>query len=61
MAKRHKFPAPVMRSRTGLNADDARRQLAKEGQDLRTPQLPTDDHRARRINPVNLKNRLGDI
>ena len=61
MAQRQKLPAPVMRSRTGLDADDAPRQLAKEGQDLRTPQLPMDDHRAGRINPVNLKNRLGDI
>src|SRR5665811_2177397 len=61
MAQLLKFSSPVMRSRTGLNADDAPRRLAKEGQDLRPPQLPTDDHRAGCINPVNLKNRLGDI
>src|SRR5665811_297638 len=61
MAQLLKFSSPVMRSRTGLNADDAPRRLAKEGQDLRPPQLPTDDHRAGCTNPVNLKNRLGDI
>jgi type VI protein secretion system component VasK len=50
-----------VRGAARLDADQARRQLGKEPQHLRTSKRPADNDLTRRINPVNLKNALGQI
>src|SRR6476660_9743626 len=42
-------------------ANEARRQLLEERQDVATLQLTADDHLPGRINAVYLKDRLGDV
>src|SRR3954447_13362179 len=44
-----------------LHADLAARQSLEERQDAASGQLPPHDHRASRINPVDLKHRLRDV
>src|SRR5215470_2465538 len=44
-----------------FDADQARRQLLEEGQNVPTLQLTTNDHCALRINAMNLKDRLRDV
>ena len=48
----------LMRRRAGLDTDQARRQLLEEDQYVASLELTTRDHIARRIDAVNLKNRL---
>src|ERR1035437_7197437 len=55
------FARPMVRRGAGLYANQARRQLLEERQDIATLQLAADDHLAGGINAVNLKDRLGDI
>ena len=61
MAKRLELARPMMRRGTGLYADQARRQLLEERQDIAALQLTANDHLARSINAVDLEYRLGDI
>jgi hypothetical protein len=51
--------ASAMRRGTGLNADQTRRQLLKERQNVATLQLPADNHQTVGIHAVNLEKRLG--
>src|SRR5215470_17452740 len=50
-----------MRRRTGLDANQARRQLLKKRQNITPLELTANNNIAIRIDAVNLKNRLGDI
>src|SRR4029434_3544369 len=52
---------PVMRRSTGLDPDQARRQLLEERQNVAPPQLTADNHLTLRINAMDLKHRLGDV
>ena len=52
---------PMVRRGASLDANQAWRQLLKERQDVATLQLAADDHLARGINAVDLKDRLGDV
>src|SRR5215510_7836412 len=61
VAERPKPPAPIMRARTRLNANEASRQACEEVQQLRSSDAPPHHRRARDIYAVNLKNRLRDI
>src|ERR1700722_18758000 len=58
VAKRLELARPMMRRRAGLDTDQARRQLLEEDQHVASLELTTHDHIARRIDAVNLKNRL---
>src|SRR5262249_24039044 len=58
---RLKFARPMMRRSTGLDANEERRQLLKEGQHVPALQLTTKDHLTIRVNTMNLKDRLRDI
>ena len=51
----------MMRRSAGLHADQARRYLAKELDDLLSPQLTGDDDFARTIYAVHLEHVLGEI
>src|SRR5450830_1289085 len=51
----------MMRRGTGFDADQARRLLPEERQDVTPLQLPADDDLNFRINAVDLENRLGDV
>ena len=55
------LPAPIMRCRARLDADQTVRQSFEIVQNLAPSQLPPHDNRARRINSVNLENILGEI
>jgi hypothetical protein len=46
---------------TGLDTNQAWRQLLEERQHVTTLQLAADDHLTGAINSVDLENRLGDI
>src|SRR5262249_5186728 len=59
--ERRKLPAPIMRGRTRLNADQAPRQRRKELQQPRSGDALPDHYRASSVYTVNLKNRLRDI
>src|SRR5712672_3317563 len=61
VAQRLKFTRPIMRRRTGLDTNEARRQLLKERQHIPPLQLTAKNNIAIRINAVDLKNRLRDI
>ena len=61
MAERLELARPVMRRRTGLDTNQARRQLLEERQNITALQLAAEDDIALRIDTVNLKNRLRDI
>jgi hypothetical protein len=52
---------PMMRRSAGLDANQTRRQLLKERQNVAPPQLTADNHLAFRINAMDLKHRLGDV
>src|SRR5258708_31325811 len=56
-----KFTRTIMRRRTGLETNEARRQLLKERQHIPPLQLTANNNIAIRINAVDLKNRLRDI
>src|SRR5262247_2052140 len=51
----------MMRRSAGFHADEARRQLLKEWQNVSALELTTNDYITCRVNSVDLKNRLGDI
>src|SRR5450830_1563526 len=51
----------MVRLGTGFDADQARRLLPEERQDVTPLQLPADDDLTFRINAVDLENRLGDV
>src|SRR5262245_35699691 len=51
----------MMRRSAGFDANEARRQLLKEWQNVSALELTTNDYITCCINSVNLKNRLGDI
>src|SRR5450830_1673725 len=51
----------MMRRGTGFDADQARRLLLEERQDVTPLQLSADDDLTFRINAVDLENRLGDV
>jgi hypothetical protein len=61
MAKRSQFPGPMVRGRAGLDADQAWRKVSEELQQLRPPQLLSNDDRADGGDAVDLKDSLGDI
>src|SRR5260370_40266614 len=61
VAQRLKFTRPIMRRRTGLDTNEARRQLLKERPHIPPLQLTAKHNIAIRINAVDLKNRLRDI
>src|SRR5918994_4926402 len=61
VSERLELARPMMRGGTGLNTNEARRQLLKECQDVAALQLPADNNVASCINAVNLKTRLGDV
>jgi hypothetical protein len=50
-----------VRAGAGFDADQARRSLGKEIDDLRPAQRLSDDRYAVKINAVNLENRFGNI
>src|SRR5260370_26748475 len=58
---RLELAGPMMRRCTGLNADEAWRQLLEECQDVTSLQLAPDDHLAYRVNTGDPKNRLPRI
>src|SRR6516165_11641940 len=51
----------MMRRSASLDADQARRQLLEERQDVAPLQLTTNHHLASGINAMHLKDRLGDV
>src|SRR6202047_3130183 len=51
----------MMRRSAGFDADEARRQPLKEWQNVPALELTANDYITRRVNSVDLKNRLGDI
>src|ERR1700746_1375573 len=51
----------MMRRSAGFDADEARRQLLKEWQNVAALELTANDYITCRVNSVDLKNRLGDI
>src|SRR5215472_3997658 len=51
----------MMRRSAGFHADEARRQLLKEIQNVPALELTANDYITRRVNSVDLKNRLSDI
>src|SRR5215471_16338886 len=51
----------MMRRSAGFHADEARRQLLKEWQNLPALELTANDYITCRVNCVDLKNRLSDI
>lgn len=61
MTKLGDFTRPVMSSSAGFHADQARRNLPKEVDDLLAPQLPADDDLTRTIHAVHLEHVLGEI
>ena len=61
VAERLKLAAPMMCGRTGLNADEARRQCREELQQFRSSDALAHHHRASGVHAVDLKNRLRDI
>ena len=61
MAEHLQLARPVMRRCAGFDPDKTGRQLLKERQHPRPPQLPTHDDLALCINPVDLKHRLRNI
>jgi hypothetical protein len=50
-----------MRRRAGFDANEARRQLLKEWQNVPALEPAANDYITCRVNSVNLKNRLGDV
>src|SRR5262249_56401391 len=61
MTQRLEFTRPMMRRRAGLYANEARRQLLKECQNVAAVQLTAHHHIAVRVDAVNLENRLCDV
>src|SRR5262245_51023458 len=51
----------MMRRSAGFHADEARRQLLKEWQNVPALELTANDYITCRVNSVDLKNRLSDI
>src|SRR5580704_19610728 len=51
----------MMRRSAGFDTDQARWQLLKEHQHVASPELPTNDYIALRIDAMNLKDRFRDI
>src|SRR5262245_33267799 len=51
----------MMRRGAGLDADEARRQLLKERQDVTALELAANDHIACRIDAVDLENRFCNV
>jgi hypothetical protein len=51
----------MVRCRTGLHADQARRQALEKWHHLAAPQLLANDDLLGRVDPVNLEHVLGDI
>jgi hypothetical protein len=61
MPKLLELARPMMRRSAGFDADEARRQLLKKWQNVSALDLATNNYITRRVNAVDLKNRLGDI
>src|SRR6516225_10632030 len=61
VTERLKLAAPMVSSRTSLNANKARRQRCEKLQYFRSAEPLPDHHRAINIHSINLKNRLRDI
>ena len=61
MSERLEFARPMMRRSTGLDANQAWRQLLEECQDVAALQLTADEHLAFRVDAVHLKDRLGNV
>src|SRR5262249_26506855 len=61
MTQRLEFTRPMMRRRAGLYANEARRQLLKERQNVAALELTAHHHIAVRVDAVNLENRLCDV
>jgi hypothetical protein len=61
MAERRELARPIMRRGAGLDPNDAGRQLLKERQNMPALQPTADDHRSRRVDAMDLKDRLRDI
>src|SRR3989337_2077130 len=58
MPERLEFARPMMRRGTGLDTNEAWRQLLEERQDVAALQLTADEHVAFRVDTVHLKTRL---
>src|SRR4026209_1738366 len=61
MTERLDFARPMMRRSTGLDANQAWRQLLEERQDVAALQLTANEHLAFCVNAVHLKDRLGNV
>ena len=61
MAERYQLACPVMRGRTGFNADQTRLQRLKEAQNFVASQLPADSNGSTCINAVDLEPVLGEV
>ena len=61
MAERLELARPMMRRCTGLDTNEARRQLLEERQDIAALQLTADERLVFRVDAVHLKYRLGDV
>jgi len=61
MAEGLKLPCPMVRRRTGFDADQARLKRPEQRQELIAPHLPAQDRLPLPIDPMNLENVLGDV
>ena len=61
MPKPLELARPMMRRSTGLDANQAWRQLLEERQDVAALQLTADEYLAFCVNAVHLKDRLGNV
>jgi hypothetical protein len=61
MTQSLKLSRPVMRRRTGLNADQAWLEPPEQRQKLITPHLPAQNRLPLPIDSMNLENVLGDV
>jgi hypothetical protein len=52
---------PVMRAGTGLDADQACRQVGEELEHLAAPKLPGDERLAMSVDAVHLEHRFGKV
>src|SRR5262245_16149410 len=61
MTKTRKFAGPIMRGGAGFNSNEARRQLLDEWQNVAALELAANEYITCSVNPVDLKNRFGDV
>ena len=61
MADRLQLARPMMRGRTRFNADETRRKLLEERQDMTALELTANDHTPGCVDAMDLKDRLRDV